>query len=350
MRRRGFGLIAVAALVALGTLFAAGCGSDSSSAGSTTTPEKKQTFTIALDWTPNTNHTGIYVAKEKGYFAEEGLDLKILPYSGANTDVLVAQGKADLGVSFVPQLLVSKSSGIPISAVAAIMSHNVESLAVLASSKYKSPKDLAVGTTYGGFGLPYEVPTWTAVMKADGATNVDFKNVVLNTAAYEALFAKKIDWSAIFDAWEGIQAEQRGIKLRTFPISKYLGEAGNYPSAIFVAADKEIADNPELLQKGLAALSKGYTYAAENPADAAKILIGSDSSLEQAKDQVNASAAYLAPIYVGDSSQWGEFKQSSFEGLGTILAKAGALKDASGKPVTPTDYSTFYTNDLLPKQ
>ena len=349
MRRRGFGLMAVAALVALGTLFAAGCGSDSSSAGSTT-PEKKQTFTIALDWTPNTNHTGIYVAKEKGYFAEEGLDLKILPYSGANTDVLVAQGKADLGVSFVPQLLVSKSSGIPISAVAAIMSRNVESLAVLASSKYQSPKDLATGTTYGGFGLPYEVPTWTAVMKADGATNVNFKNVTLNTAAYEALYNKKIDWSAIFDAWEGIEAKQRDIKLRTFPISKYLGEAGNYPSAIFVASDKEIADNPELLQKGLAALSKGYTYAAENPADAAKILIAADSSLAQAKDLVNASADYLAPIYVGDSSQWGEFKQASFEGLGTILAKAGALKDASGKSVTPTDYTTFYTNDLLPQQ
>ena len=287
----------------------------SSSAGSTT-PEKKQTFTIALDWTPNTNHTGIYVAKEKGYFAEEGLDLKILPYSGANTDVLVAQGKADLGVSFVPPFSVSKSSGIPISAVAAIMSRNVESLAVLASSKYQSPKDLATGTTYGGFGLPYEVPTWTAVMKADGATNVNFKNVTLNTAAYEALYNKKIDWSAIFDTWEGIKAKQRDIKLRTFPISKYLGEAGNYPSAIFVASDKEIAESkPELLQKGLAALSKGYTYAAENPADAAKILIAADSSLAQAKDLVNASADYLAPIYVGDSSQWGEFKQASFEGL-----------------------------------
>ena len=349
MRRRGFGLIAVAAIVALGTLFAAGCGSSSSSASSTT-PKKLQTFTIALDWTPNTNHTGIYVAKEKGYFAEEGLDLQILPYSGANTDVLVAQGKADLGVSFVPQLLVSKTSGIPITAVAAIMSRNVESLAVLASSKYTSPKDLAVGTTYGGFGLPYEVPTWTAVMKADGATKVDFKNVVLNTAAYEALFAKKIDWSAIFDAWEGIQAQQRGIKLRTFPIKQYLGDAGNYPSAIFVASDKQISSDPELIQKGLAALSKGYTYAAENPADAAKILISSDSSLQQAKDQVNASAKYLAPIYIGDSSQWGEIKGASVEGLGKILLAAGALKDASGKPVTSADYSTYYNNNLLPKK
>lgn len=350
MRRRGIGLIAVAALVAVGTLFAAGCGDDDSSSAGSTTPEATETCTVALDWTPNTNHTGIYVAKDKGYFTEEGLELKILPYSGANTDVLVDQGKADLGVSFVPQILVSNTSGIPVKAVAAIASRNTESLAVLESSKFQSPKDLANGTTYGGFGLPYEVPTWSAVIAADGGTDIDFKNVTLNTAAYEALYAKKIDWSAIFDAWEGIEAKQRGVKLRTFPISKYLGEAGNYPSAVFVASDKEITDNPDKLKKCLAAISKGYEFAAENPAESAKILIAADPALGEATELVNASAEYLAPIYIGDSSQWGEFKEESFSGLGAILAEAGALKDASGKAVTPTDYSVFYTNDLLPSQ
>ena len=350
MKRRGIGLIAVAALVVVGTLFAAGCGDDDSSSAASTTPEATETCTVALDWTPNTNHTGIYVAKEKGYFADEGLNLKILPYSGANTDVLVAQGKADLGVSFVPQVLVSHTAGIPVKAVAAIASRNTESLAVLESSKYQSPKDLANGTTYGGFGLPYEVPTWSAVIAADGGKNIDFKNVTLNTAAYEALYAKKIDWSAIFDAWEGIEAKQRNIKLRTFPISKYLGEAGNYPSAIFVASEKEISGNPEKLQKCLAAISKGYDYAAENPAEAAQILIAADPSLEQSKELVEASAEYLAPVYIGDSSQWGEFKEESWSGLGNILAEAGALKDASGKAVTPTDYNAYFTNDLLPQQ
>ena len=350
MKRRGIGLIAVAALVVVGTLFAAGCGDDDSSSAASTTPEATETCTVALDWTPNTNHTGIYVAKEKGYFADEGLNLKILPYSGANTDVLVAQGKADLGVSFVPQVLVSHTAGIPVKAVAAIASRNTESLAVLESSKYQSPKDLANGTTYGGFGLPYEVPTWSAVIAADGGKNIDFKNVTLNTAAYEALYAKKIDWSAIFDAWEGIEAKQRNIKLRTFPISKYLGEAGNYPSAIFVASEKEISGSPEKLQKCLAAISKGYDYAAENPAEAAQILIAADPSLEQSKELVEASAEYLAPVYIGDSSQWGEFKEESWSGLGNILAEAGALKDASGKAVTPTDYNAYFTNDLLPQQ
>ena len=80
------------------------------------------------------------MAKEKGYFAEEGLELKILPYSGANTDVLVAQGKADLGVSFVPQVLVSRASGIDVKAVAAIASKNTESLAVLDELQVPEPQ------------------------------------------------------------------------------------------------------------------------------------------------------------------------------------------------------------------
>ena len=122
MRRRGFGLIAVAALVALGTLFAAGCGSDSSQSADSTTPEKTADVHGRARLDPEHQPHGIYVAKEKGYFADEGLDLKILPYSGANTDVLVAQGKADLGVSFVPQVLVSTRAGIPVTAVGAITS------------------------------------------------------------------------------------------------------------------------------------------------------------------------------------------------------------------------------------
>ena len=222
---------------------------------------------------------------------------------------------------------------------------------MLEDSKFTSPKDLANGTTYGGFGLPYEVPTWSAVIAADGGTDIDFKNVTLNTAAYEALYAKKIDWSAIFDAWEGIEAKQRGIKLRTFPISKYLGEAGNYPSAIFVAADKEIRDNPEQLEKCLSAISKGYDLRGRQPGRAAKILIAADPALGEATELVNASAEYLAPIYIGDSSQWGEFKEESWSGARRrSWPRPERLKDASGKAVTPTDYSEYYTNDLLPSQ
>jgi ABC-type nitrate/sulfonate/bicarbonate transport system substrate-binding protein len=350
MRTTGTWRLAIGVIAALAvSIGATACGSSSSSGADTsaTTP-KRETLTVALDWVPNTNHTGIYVAKAKGYFDAQNIDLKILPYSGASTDVLVSQGKADLAISFVPSVLVSRAAGIDVKGVAAVMSRNTEALVVLANSKFKTPKDLATGTTYGGFGLPYEEPTWTALIKADGATNVDFKSVTLNTAAYEALYKDKIDWSALFLGWEAIEAKQRGIDLRLFPLPKYLGAAGDYPSTILVSSDATIAKKADLLKRGLAALSQGYTFAAENPAEAAQILIDENPELQKNTKLVKASADYLAPVYVGDSPQWGVFKPEPWTDLGTVLSKAGALKDAGGTPVPNPDFTTYWTNDLLP--
>jgi hypothetical protein len=218
------------------------------------------------------------------------------------------------------------------------MSKNTESLAVLAdsSSRPEGPR----GTTYGGFGC-LRGPDLTAVIKADGATDVDFKNVTLNTAAYEALYAKKIDWSAIFDAWGGIEAKQRGSAAHlpdqqhpVRPVTTSVLRSGQ--------ADRR---RSRAAREGSRAL-EGYLRPRTRG-------VGQDPHRRrpgprEATELVNASAEYLAPIYVGDSSQWGEFKEESFSGLGAILAEAGALKDASGKAVTLTDYSRFYTNDLLP--
>jgi ABC-type nitrate/sulfonate/bicarbonate transport system substrate-binding protein len=351
MRTTGIWRLALASLAALAVgLGAIACGDSKSSSANTTasTGPARATLTVALDWVPNTNHTGIFVAKAKGYFDAQNIDLKILPYSGASTDVLVSQGKADLAISFVPSVLVSRSAGIDVKAVGAVMSRNTEALVVLADSKFKQPKDFAVGTTYGGFGLPYEEPTWTALIKADGATDVNFKPVTLNTAAYEALYQKKIDWSALFLGWEAIEAKQRGINLRLFPLPKYLGVAGDFPSTILVSSDATIAAKPDVLKRGLAAISQGYTFAAQNPAEAAQILIDQNPELQKNTKLVKASADYLAPVYVGDSAQWGLFKPEPWTELGTILSDAGALADKSGTPVKAPDFATYWTNDLLP--
>lgn len=353
MRMKSPSRVLFAILVALvAALVAAGCGSDSGDSANTgaatgTAPLKTETITVALDWTPNTNHTGIYVAKAKGYFAEQGIELKILPYSGASTDLLVSQGKADLGVSFVPSVLVSRASGVPVKSVAAIMSKNTEALVVLEDSKFKRPRDFAVGTTYGGFGLPYEAPAWSAILKADGATKIDFKNATLNTSAYEAVYQKKVDWSALYMGWEAIEAKDRGIKLRLFPFTDYLGEAGNWPSVILVASDDAIANKTDKLKRALAAISKGFEFASTNPAEAAQILIDEAPELQQNAKLVNESAEYLAPVYA-PGGVWGQQKLPSFQGLGDILLKSGALTGPDNKKLTTADFSEYFTNDLLP--
>ena len=111
------------------------------------------------------------------------------------------------------------AAGVPIVSVMAILQHTAQEIAVLDSSPIRRPRDLD-GRTYAGFGYPNEVPTLQAVIRDDGGTG-EFDTVTLDTAAYEALYNKRADFVITFSAWEGVEAAQRGIALRTFKFTDY---------------------------------------------------------------------------------------------------------------------------------
>ncbi|HEU5230381.1 MAG TPA: ABC transporter substrate-binding protein, partial [Ktedonobacteraceae bacterium] len=139
-------------------------------------------MTLALDWTPNTNHTGIYVALAKNWYRDQGIDLKLLPYSASiSPDTLVATGKADVGIGFTESVVADAAVGQPVVSIAAIIQHNTSALVTLASSGITRPRDLD-GKVYGGFGAPYENAVVGQVIKDDGGKGT-FKNVTLNVDA-----------------------------------------------------------------------------------------------------------------------------------------------------------------------
>ena len=142
---------------------------------------------LALDWTPNTNHTGFYVAQAKGWYADAGIELEVLPYGGTAPEAIVAARQAECGISFQDSMTFAVAAGAPIVSVMAILQHTAQEIAVLDSSPIQRPRDLD-GRIYAGFGYPNEVPTLQAVIRADGGTG-DFDTVTLDTAAYEALYA-----------------------------------------------------------------------------------------------------------------------------------------------------------------
>src|SRR5260221_4317631 len=146
------------------------------------------TMRLALDWTPNTNHTGIYVALNQGWYRAEGIDLQLLPYSANVTpDVLVSSGKADVGVGFTEGIVDDAAVNQPVVSISAIAQHNTSALVTLASSGLTRPPHLD-GTMYCGFGAAHEGPVVGEVIKNDGGKG-QFKNVTLNVEAYETLGA-----------------------------------------------------------------------------------------------------------------------------------------------------------------
>ena len=183
-------LLPATALIAALAVSACGSDDDSSSAKATATaaagaPKATQTVSVALGWTPNTDYTGVYVADKLGYYAKAGIKLKIIPYASTAPETLISAGRADLGFSYQAGVAYARAAGQDVVGVFSPNAKNTYAIGVKAdNAKVASPKDLS-GKTYAGFGTPDEGPELSYVIKQDGGTG-KFKNVTLNTSAYDA--------------------------------------------------------------------------------------------------------------------------------------------------------------------
>ena len=306
------------------------------------------TVRLALDWTPNTDHTGFFVAQEKGWYAAAGIRLQVLPYASATPETLLAAHQAECGISFQDSLTFAVAAGADIVSVAAILQKTASAIGVLADGPIKSPKDLD-GKTYAGFGYPNEVPTLTAVIKADGGKGV-FTVATLNSAAYEALYNKQADFTIPFTAWEGVEADLRKINLRYFKFSDY-----GFPEfyQVVLACDRSwLVKDPDAARRFMAATAKGFEFAASDPDAAAAILVSANPGVfDSNKELPAASQRYLVDGgYLLDADgKFGTQALARWQGYSSFLYDQGLLADAAGKPLkAPLDYTSLFTNDFLP--
>jgi ABC-type nitrate/sulfonate/bicarbonate transport system substrate-binding protein len=349
----------ILALAASAVLAAAACGgSGSSSAPSPAAPSASEgaaspsgeptTVRLALDWSPNTNHLAFYVADAKGWYADAGIDLEVLPYGSTAPEAILAAHQAECGISFQDALTFAVAAGAPMRSTMAILQHTAQEIAVLESSSITRPRDLD-GKTYAGFGYPNEVPTLQAVIRDDGGTG-DFDTVTLDTAAYEALYQQRADFVITFSAWEGIEAEQRDIPLRAFQFTDY-GFPDFYQVVLACDADW-LARDPEAAAAFIGATVKGLEFAATNPDEAARILIDQNPGVFDANpDLPQASARFLAEqgLLVDAAGKVGTQTLEQWTGYSSFLYDQGLLADADGKPLAaPPDYGSLFTNDFLP--
>lgn len=326
----------LAALVAVLAFALAGCSGSGAPAGATT-------IRVALDWTPNTNHTGLFVAQQEGWFRDAGLDVQILPYNSTSPDMLVGSGAAEFGIGFQNSFTFSKAAGADIVSVLAILQHWGSDIAVRADrTDITSPKDLD-GKVYGGFGDPGEVPKMSAVIKDAGGKGT-FSTVVLGTSAYEALYSGQVDFTEPFVAWEGIEAQLRNEPLKTFAYTDY-----GFPDAYGVLLEGNagwLAAHPDVATKFVQAVQRGYQLAADDPATAAKLLMDANPGAFTDPELVNRSQQMLAQQFMKDpSGRVGTQTLAQWSGFSGFLFDSGALVDAAGKPLTTRpDFATWFTD------
>ena len=331
-------LFMVLILTFLPALTLASCSASSQNGGPLIKNQSLQKITVVLDWVPNTNHTGIYVARDKGYYAEEGFEVEIIqPTEGGAAD-LIAADKGEFGISYQEQVTYARLANppLPVKAVAAVIAHNTSGFASPVEKNIKTPKDFE-GKKYGGWGSPVEEALIRALMEKSSADYSKVQIVNIGASDFITSVQKDVDFSWIFYGWDGIASEVKGFKINFLKLQDFDKNIDFY-TPVIITSEKIIKDNPEMVKKFLKATSKGYNFAISSPEESALILV---KNAELDRQIVLPSQKYLAAQYQADNPKWGIMNEELWQNFSKWMLDNNLITQ-------DFDYKNAYTNELLP--
>ncbi|TJY43240.1 ABC transporter substrate-binding protein [Cohnella pontilimi] len=293
---------------------------------------------VVLDWTPNTNHTGLYVARDKGFWEKRGLKVEIVQPPETGASQMVASGAAQFGVGYQEDLTLGRENGVPLVSLAAIIQHNTSGFASPVAKNIKSPKDFE-GKTYGGWGSPVEQAVIETLMKEQGADPSKVKIVNIGTADYFTAVKRDIDFAWIYYAWTGVESETRKENLNMVWMKDY-DKRLDYYTPLLMTGEKMIQNDPDVVRAFTEGAAEGYKFAIDHPDEAADVLIQAVPELN--KDLVRASQKWLSSKYQDDAPRWGEQKKEVWEGYADWMTQHGIMKKK-------LNFDEMFTNEFLPK-
>ena len=301
-------------------------------------------ITFCLDWTPNTNHTGLYVAQAQGYYEEAGLDVEIVQPPEDGAALMCAAGQAQFAIEAQDTMAASLALDDPlgITAVAAVIQHNTSGIISRAGDGIDTPAGLT-GKTYSTWESPIELAMLENVVNGDGG---DFSQVTLipNDITDEpaALAAHQTDAIWVFEGWGYINSEVEGVDCDYFNFSD-VNPVFDYYTPVIIANNDYLESNPDQAKAFMEATAKGYEYAAEHPEEAADMLIAGDNtgSLKGAEELVKKSQEFLSAKYVDDADSWGVIDADRWNAFYSWLYE----NELCAKDLTGIGFS----NDYLPQ-
>lgn len=301
--------------------------------------------TVCLDWTPNTNHTGLFVAQAEGYFEAAGLKVSIVQPPEGNAAALCAAGQAEFAVAVQDNLAAAfaREDPLGVTAVAALLQHNTSGILSRAGEGLDRPKGLE-GRRYSTYNGVIELAIMEQVVAADGG---DFSKVELLPYTLEdeagALREELTDAIWVYYGWGGIAAEQAGLDFDYFYF-KDIDPVFDYYTPLLVANNDFLAEQPETARAFLAAAAQGYEYAIEHPEAAAQMLIAGDDTgaLAGSEALVTESQKWMAAQYKADAAQWGYIDPARWNRFYNWLNENGLVEREIPE-------NTGFSNDYLPQ-
>jgi len=325
----------LAASLLFGTAVLAGCGEKEESLGG----GEDERVELMLDFFVNPDHAGIYSALQNGHFEDAGLEVTPRVPSDPSAPIkLVASGEADLAISYEPEVLLARDQGLPVIAVASIVSEPLTSLISLPDAGIDSPSDLRE-KTIATAGIPYQDAFIARILRDERIDQSEVEQVSVGLGLEQAVLSGEADaMLGGFRNIEGVSLAERGENPRVVPVDE-LG-IPTYDELVLVANSDDVEADPEPIRLFIAALERGTEDAIDDPEAATEAVLdagdGLDPDLTQA--EIEATLPLLAPRGKDpfghmDSDEWDEF--------------AGFLADESFIQALPEPGASF-TNELLP--
>lgn len=317
----------------LATTVVAGCSSNEAPKDTTL-----KDVTVVLDYVPNTNHTGLYVALENGYFKDAGLNVNIIePGNDGTSATLVAAGKGQFGVSYQEDVTyaLTNEEPLPIKAIATIIQHNTSGFVTAKSKNITSPSQFN-DKVFSVWPSPSADAVMKAVMSAAGADYSTLKTVNDEDGGFQSL-ENNVDIKWFFQGWDCIKAEMAGFDLNYIPLSEFDSRL-DYYTPVLIANHDVIENDPKTVEAFVSAVKKGYEYAIEKPEESAEILHKYAPDYEL--DFLKKSQEFLSKEYSRDSDTWGVMKDSVWDQYTDFMYENGLIEEK-------IPASAQYTNEFI---
>jgi|AP59_1055472.scaffolds.fasta_scaffold61884_2 putative hydroxymethylpyrimidine transport system substrate-binding protein len=325
-------LVSLLLILSISAASAAACGGDSP-------PEQKELtkVSIALDWFPWSNHSGLFIAQERGYFAEQGLEVKIyVPGDPSTVLQTVAAGRDDFGISYQPELLIAREKGIKAVSIMALVQHPLNSVMALKESGIVEPKDMK-GKKIGSPGLPSDEALIDTMLRSQGLTISDVEMVNVGFDLVPALISKNVD--AIVGAYwvhESISATNQGFELNIMRMEEH--GVPDFYELVVVASEEKIASDPKVVEGFVRAVTRGYQDAIADPLDAVALLKSVKPEIDLEIE--NPGVKLLAPLWSTDNGVFGWQEQARWTGFAEWLVETGRLSSTD-------DATSAFTNKFV---